>query len=355
VIATIAIALIPYKTFRYGIPVDISKYGWINVLTRGDTAQYLSIAQTGYRYVPGDQTNIAFFPLYPVLIRAGGGITGLMSLEWVAVIGIIISNLSLVTALALLIALIRIDFNDTIAKRAAWYYLIFPTTIFLSSVYAESLCLMLTVGAVYCAYKKRWWGACLLGALATLARPNGFFVEIPLVVLYMMDTKFSVRKIHWNALGFLLIPLTLGGYFYYLKIKFGDYFAFLHALTFYNQKLMLPFQTFQNVFSAPLGMHTYQHSILELSSVTLMGICVLIACRYLRAPLLTYTIILYVGLLSTGTLDSNMRYWLPLFPLFIVLSILGGKYPWFDRIFTFAAIALSSLFTVMLALLYPVA
>jgi hypothetical protein len=54
-------------------------------------------------------------------------------------------------------------------------------------------------------------------------------------------------------------------------------------------------------------------------------------------------------------LDSNMRYWLPLFPLFIVLSILGGKYPWFDRIFTFAAIALSSLFTVMLALLYPVA
>src|SRR5829696_2781137 len=41
-------------------------YGWTN----WDAWYYVSIATAGYSFDPGQQSNMAFFPLYPLLVRA---------------------------------------------------------------------------------------------------------------------------------------------------------------------------------------------------------------------------------------------------------------------------------------------
>src|SRR5436309_1309166 len=40
----------------------------LTVLTHWDGAWYISVAQNGYNYVVAQQSNMAFFPLYPALI-----------------------------------------------------------------------------------------------------------------------------------------------------------------------------------------------------------------------------------------------------------------------------------------------
>ncbi len=49
-----------------------------NLLARWDTFWYLDIAPRGYHWNgnPLEQQNVVFFPLYPLLMRAGGVVTG---------------------------------------------------------------------------------------------------------------------------------------------------------------------------------------------------------------------------------------------------------------------------------------
>ena len=118
---------------------------WIDLWTRWDGEWYLLIAEEGYDANPGGgdvpeplrpTDTIGFFPLYPLLIRAFSA-TGTPP----SVAGVIIANIALLIAMFLLAALVRRDFGDRVATRAVWALLTFPTSLFFSAVYAESLLL----------------------------------------------------------------------------------------------------------------------------------------------------------------------------------------------------------------------
>ena len=60
-------------------------------LCRWDTGFYISIIEQGYRYIPGEQCNLAFFPLYPLMAKLlmsfGFSIPiALLSISWVSII-----------------------------------------------------------------------------------------------------------------------------------------------------------------------------------------------------------------------------------------------------------------------------
>src|SRR3982751_5393003 len=46
------------------------------LLFRWDSYWYADIAETGYSYVPGEQSRVAFFPAFPLCLRAFKAITG---------------------------------------------------------------------------------------------------------------------------------------------------------------------------------------------------------------------------------------------------------------------------------------
>src|SRR5688500_11104443 len=47
---------------------------WLDGWFQYDAGWYYTIATTGYSYVPGQQSSIAFFPTYPLAVRGLGGL-----------------------------------------------------------------------------------------------------------------------------------------------------------------------------------------------------------------------------------------------------------------------------------------
>src|SRR3954471_3861459 len=131
---------------------------------RWDSSWCLGIADTGY----SDTGRTAFFPLYPLLVRAGGWIVGSP-----LVAGVLISGACLVVALAALHELTRLELGDGPARWTVLALALSPMSFFFSAVYSESLFLALSAGALLAARRERWWWAGVLGPAAAVARPQG--------------------------------------------------------------------------------------------------------------------------------------------------------------------------------------
>ncbi|MDR7610786.1 MAG: mannosyltransferase family protein, partial [Armatimonadota bacterium] len=128
-----------------------------------DTRWYLDIARRGYspeRLPYTGEANYAFFPLYPLLMRALGPVVGDVYLA-----GIVVSNLSLVAAAVLLYRLARLDGDELAAERSVKYLVLLPTAFVFSAVLTEALFVALSVAAFLQARRDRWWAAGALGGL----------------------------------------------------------------------------------------------------------------------------------------------------------------------------------------------
>ena len=151
--------------------------GWLlGPWQRFDALHYTRIAAQGYAH-PEDSV---FPPLYPLLMRALGGLVGGSHTAHLAV-GILISNAAL---LGLLILLHKVG-SDLLgaehATRLLVYFALFPTSFFLFAPYTESLFLLLTLGSLWLAFRHDQLGwAGLLGLLAALTRLTGWVLVVPL-------------------------------------------------------------------------------------------------------------------------------------------------------------------------------
>lgn len=163
--------------------------GWHNAITaweRADALWYLRIASKGYR---ADDGSAAFFPLYPVLVRAVGYATGR---HWLLG-AYVVSNAALVVALVLLYRLTALEFSERRARRVVVLACIFPTSFFFFAPYTESLFLALTIGAFYCARRSRWGLVAVLGILAALTRSPGLLLAPALAVEAVLQWRGGTR------------------------------------------------------------------------------------------------------------------------------------------------------------------
>ncbi|WP_239014380.1 mannosyltransferase family protein [Archangium violaceum] len=114
--------------------------GWVG----WDSSWYMRIAQEGYQYVPGAQSSVAFFPLYPLAIRA---VEQLGPNVYQA--GVLVTLLCGPLALLLFSRWARLRVKDeTTALQAGLLLALYPFTFFLYGVmYSDALFLLLVVGA----------------------------------------------------------------------------------------------------------------------------------------------------------------------------------------------------------------
>jgi hypothetical protein len=141
---------------------------------RWDAVWFLDIADDGY-----DGQRAAFFPLYPLLVKAAGALTGSA-----VVGGIAVSLAALLVALVLLHRLVALDFGDEVASLTVVLVAVCPAALWFGAVYSESLFLALSVGAVYAARTDRWALAGLAGGLAAATRSAGLVLLVPLAILW---------------------------------------------------------------------------------------------------------------------------------------------------------------------------
>jgi hypothetical protein len=131
---------------RAGTHVSESANPLLAVWGRWDAVHYLNIAREGYH-----GTEMAFFPLYPTLISLLARIVGNQLIA-----GLLISNLALFFGLLYFYKLVEHQYNREVAHRATFYISIFPTAIFFSAVYTESLFFALTVASFYYIREHKW-------------------------------------------------------------------------------------------------------------------------------------------------------------------------------------------------------
>jgi hypothetical protein len=194
----------------------------LGALGTWDGRWYRTVAANGYLLEPGRQSDPAFFPLYPMFLRAlhTTGIGYVTS-------GIILSNVMLLAALVAFELLTRELFGAPFARRAAVYLALFPMGFVFSMDYPESLVLFAIAVAARAALLRRWLLVAVITALATLARPEMLFASLALLPLALQERASSARGL---ALGAVLAPVAaLASFALYLQLTLHDAFAWTHA------------------------------------------------------------------------------------------------------------------------------
>jgi hypothetical protein len=175
---------------------------------RWDSVWFLNIADSGY----GDGDRAAFFPLYPLLVKIGGGLCGSP-----LVAAIVISCAAFVVGLAALHRLAVIEVGPEAARWAVLSLALFPGSLWFSAAYSESLFLMVSVGAVLAARQDRWALAAALGALGAATRSAGLLLMVPLGLLWL-DAWRARRARLGDAAWLALVPAGLAAYCGYLAL-----------------------------------------------------------------------------------------------------------------------------------------
>lgn len=199
-------------------------------LTTWDGWWYLSIVRDGYhaQALEGAYHDYAFLPLYPMLVR-------LLSLPFPGAEGLIavaLSNVLFVVGLVLLVRLTAPRFGASMAVRSACLLAIFPFAAVFSMAYAESLFLVLMLGAFLCVERGRAVPAGILLALATLTRLQGVALIVPLAWILWDRAgrpKPSLAAIRPSWLALLLGPVAAAGALAWVVWLTGDPTAYAGA------------------------------------------------------------------------------------------------------------------------------
>jgi Gpi18-like mannosyltransferase len=296
---------------------------------RWDSGWYLNIAEKGYFWnSPKDWSNVVFFPLYPQLIRL---IAYFIDNKYF-IAGIIASSLAALLACFYLYRLVKLELGKKSALRSVLYLLIFPTSIFLASIYSESLFILTAIASIYHARRNQWYAASIWGLLTALTRPAGIIILGVLLLEYFEQRKFNPLRVKADVLNLLLVPCGLGTYMYFLHQRFRNPFLFAFAQDAWNREanisLINLWQTTVNHFQELIkfdisNMAHYLSSAFDFIFFIIFFILSIVVFFFVRKSYGTYMLLYLIIPALTGTFTSMGRFALALFPAFILLAKWG--------------------------------
>jgi len=281
----------------------------------GDAWFYRQIAVSGYEPRTPDSTpknTWAFFPVYPLLVRALGGGNGASF----SIVAFLTSNVALLAALFAVAAAGReLGASDDEAERATWYIALFPTSYFFSLPMTESVFLLLSAGTFLAAARQRWLAAGILGGLTSATRVIGICLLPALLLLPFQRGQRPSKRLLW----IVLIPLGVAAFIGYLYARTGDPLAFIHAQTLWGRSGTATF-TDSISHSGLVIAKPWNFVALNLAAALLM---IAAGCSFLlrrQWSYAAYTLLSVAVPLSSGSLQSLSRYALVDFPLFYWLA-----------------------------------
>jgi hypothetical protein len=289
-----------------------------------DSLWYLGIAAHGYGRTQHFRSGVvhsdlAFFPLYPALVRAvsavsplGGGASGLV-VSWAA---------AAVAACGIYAVGARLQ-GRAVAFALVLLWGLLPHSVVLSMAYTEPVLTAFAAWSLYAVLAGRWLWAGALAALAGLARPNGFAVAAAVLAAAACEVWRRRGKVsHRLWTGVALAPAGWGAYVLWVGHREGDllggYFAVQRrwgsrfdfgagSLRFVRHLLL-----HGDRFVFPMTM------VIVAAGVVLYAL--LLADRA-PLPLLVHSgVLLLIALGGSGFFESKPRFLLPAFPLLLPLA-----------------------------------
>lgn len=307
---------------------------FLTIWSHWDSGWYLTIVIQGYHLrgpVGEVESNIAFYPLYPYLVKL---------LSWpvysheprinvLIAFGVLLSNLFLLGALFFLYKLILHVFADAaLAERSILYILVFPTAFFFSCFYTEATFLFFAAGAFYFAMRNKWLLACVMAIFVSVARPLGVTIVIPLGLIYLEKIHWDLRKIRPDILLLGMGPAALLVHMASLYPITGDLLAIFKTQGAWHRQFSSPWET---LLSDGVS---YSQGIVDVDRVSLVLFIVLGLVCLRKLPSLSFgafPLLIMVPVLFTGTVISATRYALLMFPCFILLAKFG-KNPYIHKL-----------------------
>jgi len=173
-------------------PWRISKIELFNLPARFDAGYYLAILEAGYHWDgnPAHYSTIAFFPGFPILIRAVAILLGSRD----ALAGFVVVSVAFFLALVYLYRLASEYLEPDQAQAAVMLAAFYPFGVYYSAIYTESVFLLAALGAVYHFRHNQLLRAALFGLLAGLTRPNGFLLSALLGLLALAPLWEAWRR-----------------------------------------------------------------------------------------------------------------------------------------------------------------
>lgn len=218
-----------------------------------DAGFYMQIATRGYDHFRMTEkhypSNWVFFPLYPLCIA----LFRWLGFHQLGAVAVILSNLFLFGGLFFIYLLARQKgFLEGQAKKILFFVLIYPSSLYFSIPYTESLFLFLSAASLYFAGAKKYKTALLIAGLSTITRVPGFVNWLYVMAMLLMDrgikeTAKDVRNWLWALLSLVPLFAFLG----YMKFLTGDFLAPFHEQRNWSRVPSLPFQSYFRYFFDP--------------------------------------------------------------------------------------------------------
>ncbi|WP_181256685.1 mannosyltransferase family protein [Merismopedia glauca] len=293
---------------------------WLAIWNLWDAPRYLNLAEFGYQSSGENQVNIAFYPLYPLLIRCIETITNNYIVS-----AFLISALASIATAIFLQNLVAVDYSPKIARSSVLFLFIFPTSYFLHIGYTESLFLALSIGCLLAARTNNWRWVGFLGGLATMTRINGMIL-IPALIVEAIHQYRINKRFNRSWLWILAVP---SGLIIYLLCNLwvnGNIFSFLEfQREFWHKSSAFPWQSIWAKIQQTPRYAAYEMQMVGVQELLFIAIGLAgtiwswFKLRPVYSVWMTGNWWLFT---STSFILSVPRYTLVLFPLYIGFSFL---------------------------------
>ncbi len=285
---------------------------------RFDTVWYMRIAEMGYS---GTDASAAYFPLLPILMRGLGTLLGSNYL----LAGLLLNTVAVFCAFILLYRLAAQLADPPTAERTLLFWATFPTAFYLFSGYAEPMLAALALASLYFALRQNWWAAGFASAGATLARPVGLLIALPLAIEAWRASPLWRERL--KGLGPLLaVGVAMSLWTLYLYLAFGDALLWANAQKVWETTIVFPGQTILLAIEGAIkGKIFLGNTILNLSLTLVVLVAILAGLK--KVPLsfslyaLTMLVVPFLTYYPISPVADAGRRAMVIFPAFIALAM----------------------------------
>ena len=333
-----------FLQLAYG-DVTASHATLLDRLTARDGKYYERIAENGYSYTPGQQSNVAFFPAYPLLAR----VVAAVGRTSIPIAMLIVSNACFLLACVVLVRYARRRSYDP--GRMLLLVAFVPAGLFFHVGYSESLFLLLAVLVLH-GLNRRWplEAVALIAGAATATRAPGVALAAPVIVEALRRHVGTPRSFWRAAVVCALSGWGLLAFMTYQHVAFGDALAFARTQQQYflrspdpTQSKLAAYALFEPIWSVyapgspahwrrfgaqnPLFSLAFQNPLYFVAAMALAAVGT--RQRWLNRSELVYC---WLGLLipyfTRGfdmCMGSQARFSIVVFPLYFVVSRLLAR------------------------------
>lgn len=351
------------KTMKLPDTVRDTKFFNIGDFNKFDAGWYLKIVEKGYdKYKMSEKhpaANWVFFPLYPMTIKAVHIVLPFLDYS---IIGILLSNIFLIIALVYMYKFcIEIKgFSSDVGLKTLFFILIYPTSLYFSIMYTESLFLLLSILSIYYVYKKKYFIALIFASLSTVTRVPGFInvFLVLMTMLYQERKRFDHKLIGKFILYGIISGIPLFIYFLYLKGLTGDFLAAVHEQFNWGRVTTIPLLAYFKFLKYPyFGAYGgWDNGLISFIMTTSVfgGYIGIFIYEFIKRNIDFQEIIFFVyGLLlllmpytTAESMTSIVRYMMVSIPVFIYLGKMASKRKSLNYLYTWLFLGLNTIYVI---------